>query len=195
MDTLTAFNDFLKCWVNPKEEELGKKISTYILDNKSELVGGLVDSFKEVCRKACAQQENNGADSIKYISYSLLYINFIDRKPLYLIEAFNDKWFFSDSISEHIYEPEWMTSPLYEFYSDAVSECRKYLGQIHPIMVEKMILTVLDKQAGCLMRFAKEAFGSIDLEEIEEFKKLKKNNFMITIGKFRGSYKEIYKRE
>ena len=193
MDTLTAFNDFLKCWVEPRSDELEEKTSAYIRDNKPEIIGGILNSCAEACRSACKQQENSGADSIRYISYSMLYMNFIDRKPLYLIETFNDKWFFSNSISEHMYDPEWMTSLIYEFYDDALSERKKYLGKIHPTMVEKVILTVLDKQAKHMTRLAKETFDNADFGEIEEFNKLRKDGLIITIGKYRGAYKEIYK--
>ncbi|MCL2152486.1 MAG: hypothetical protein FWH57_05930 [Oscillospiraceae bacterium] len=193
MDTLSAFNDFLKNWFEPGSDELEAKISGYIRDNKPDIVSGLLESFAQACQRAYERQEKNSADAISYLSYSMLYINFLARKPLYMIETFNDKWFFSSSVSEHVYDPKWMTSRLYEFYGDALSKRRKYLGRIHPTMIEKAILTVLDRQANLLTRLAKETFESVDLEEIEEFRKLEKDEFKITIGKYRGAYKEIYK--
>jgi len=179
----------------PRSDKLEEKISWHIRDNKSEVVGGLVGSFTEACGKAYEKQERNSADSISYISFSLLYINFINRKPLYLIETFNDKWFFSSSISEHSYDPEWMTSLIYEFHDDALAERRKYLGKIHPTMVEKVILTVLDRQANLLSHLVKDTLGSINLEEIEAFGKLRRERLRITIGKYRGAYSEIYRGE
>jgi len=59
--------------------------------------------------------------------------------------------------------------------------------------VEKIILTTLDRHARLLTQVAKEALKSVDLQEIEEFKNLRKDNLVITLGKYRGSYKEIFK--
>ena len=193
MNTLSALDDYLKRWFQPKNDELEGKISGYIRNNKPGVAGDFFKSFREVCCKAFKQQERNDANSVSYISYSLLYINFLTRKPLYLIEAFDDKWFFSGSICEHFYEPEWMTSLLYEFYDDALLESRKHLGKILSTTVEKIILTALDRHAKQLTRFAREIVNSANLEDIEEFRKMRKEGLIITVGRYRGTFEEIYK--
>ena len=193
MNTLTALDDFVKHWIEPKSDELEERVLRYIKDNKPTIADGFFESFREVCRRALTQQECNGASSVSYISYSLLYINLLARKPPYLIETFDNKWFFSDSICKHAYEPEWMTSLLYEFYDDALLESRKYLGRIHSTTVEKIILTTFDRQAKHLTRLAREIINNADLEGFEEYRKLRKEGLTITVGKYRGTFEEIYK--
>ena len=89
-------------------------------------------------------QENGCAANVSYICYSTVLIDFLRKKPLYIIEVFDEDEFFSNSICEHFYDPIWMTSLLQEFYAQAMDEHMKYGGNIHPTEVEKILLTISD---------------------------------------------------
>jgi len=192
MNEKDALNHYTTKWFAKQMHVFEDNIRAELHSNRSDIMSHFETCFKELCRKIMLSREREKADSACYISYSMLRVNFLIRKPLYLIEVFEENWFFSDPICEHVYEPDWITEPLFAFYESALNEHRKYGGKVNQVEVEKLMLIILSAQERHITDVAKAVLNEPTLRNMKEFQALNIKSFTITAGSYRGAFKILY---
>jgi hypothetical protein len=193
MTKATALNNYTTKWFRPQMENLEESINTCIYDRRDEIEDHFKDGFKGLCSLILQEQETDCFPPISYISYSSIKINFLINRPLYLVEAFDDKGYFSNPICSLEYDPCWFTKLMNDFYEQAWEEGRKYAGQINKADVEKLMLIVLDKHLRTFRDFAQDIFLKAGLGGVPEYAHTKRSNLAIIVGSYRGGFKIIYR--
>jgi len=188
MHKLEAIKTYLTSWVDKESKLLEEKVFAALRTEKTAISNGFMDSLKAICEKTADAQV---ADGISYISYSHICFNFLNKQPLYLIESFNEDWFFSSSISTHTYDPAWLTDMLHEFYDRAQKEHRRYVEKINATEVEKIMLILLDTHTKHLMSFVEGLLRETKLDDIDEYNRLNKDELKITMGNYRGLFRVV----
>jgi len=192
MGKQTELNNFISSWFSPQMLLLESRINDDLLDKRREIDEHFMDNFRDICALACKKQENDTSDAVSYISYSILQINFLTKKPLCLVETFNEDWYFSEPICELYYDPFRLTTPLYELYDEACSESKKYVGAINRADVERLILIALNRQINGFTELAKNALLTKRPSRFASYTSLKRKNLSIIVGKYRGKFKTIF---
>jgi hypothetical protein len=90
---------------------------------------GFVESLQQICGKIKAMQLRNEKDKIGYLTYSMLRTAILDRRPVYLIEAFDKNWFL-DSVECHFrYQPSWAWEGFYQLETELNEKLKLYLDR------------------------------------------------------------------
>ena len=195
MEKIEAFEYYLSTYFEKDIEQLERDILNQLRVNGAEIFKEFVQNLEELFEKVYKIQEVDESKTVSYVSCSLLNINFLTHKPLFMVEAFDENWFLFPSIYEQNYEFEWLSKPMYTFYEKALQEQKKYVGKILPTDVEKFILLTLQRFFKHVMSFLSDMIKSYPIDEIEEFRLLKKENFTLTIGNYRGLFRVLYEEE
>jgi len=190
MKKMEALNHFMR-WLDDEALEFEQRVMSYIQVNQADIIDQFRTSFISVSKEVSNKQTNQRVEEISYVSYSISYINFLTKQPLYLIEVFDKDWFFSHSIHEGVYDPSWLTDRLYKFYDNALKQHKKYVQKINPVEVEKYMLLLLDRQIKHLMRIVQGILNEKDIAGVE----LKTNKLTITIGNYRGLFQTLYEEK
>ena len=195
MNEIESLEHFTSKWLEKETKKLESDILHQLQIEKVEIYESFIQSLQGVFDKVMQEQADGNSQLLSYVSYSLLNINFLSQKPLFTVEAFDENWFLFPSICEQSYEIDWFSKRLYTFYERAIKEQKKYVGKIMPTEAEKFVLLILQRMFKHYMSFLKDMMFKHPLNEMEELNVLKKENFTLTIGNYRGLFRILYEEE
>jgi len=169
-----ALEHFQQNIVNLKSKQKMQKVEEFFLENKDELVKDLVQSFSEICIKIKQMQSSNEKSKIGFITYSLLRTSMKEKRLTYLVEAFDNRWFFDRVECQTEYEANWLLKFLNELETELENERRQYFNMIVKADIEKIklkevgyynqYLALLGRYAASEMLSLKE-YGDIEKDE------------------------------
>lgn len=175
--------------LNLKEEEI-ERISYQMNDNLEDIKYNILNIFDKLFQDINYKQMNENKNTIKYINLSFLKTRLLENKGVFLIEAFDNK-FFLDNIKNNV---ELELNFLYEDYFD--NNFEDELLQKHSFYINKNDLKniKIDISIKYIVVVANIiGFLIDDIVKLESFELInKENNMKFLIGEYRAKSFLIY---
>lgn len=131
MDKQEALLDFEKNAVQQlREQMLAELEKEYQLRGEAHAAAWR-NSFERICLAAADENRRTGrADSVAYITYSLLRTELAAGRPLYLVEVAGKEWFMQPALYEDSCKADWAFRYLEEYEQSLLEASGPYTGQI-----------------------------------------------------------------
>ncbi len=187
-----ALEHFIENYVKMESSAKMQKLKVYYENNKNILLDEFIESFRRICIKIKDMQDKGKKGKIGYITYSLLRTNIMDRKFVYLIEAFNRLWFFDRVECWEEYDVRWAYEFLDGFEAELIEKSKLYLNKIAKPDIERFMLQEIVLYNNMVIEIARDAI--YNASKIEEFSRILKEDIMeIRIGEYKGPSEIIYR--
>lgn len=185
-----ALEDFKKNCVRKKSIKKLLELDTYYENHKEELADSFMKAFKEICIKIKEMQTKKEKGKIGYISYSMLRSEILEKNYTYLIEAFDEKWFFDYKECHGNYYTNWAFKFL-DNLEEELQEARKiYAGYITALDIEKIKLQEGEKYNEYIVKLARYALFNRNLDVFKEIEK--EEEVEISVGEYRDLSEIVY---
>jgi uncharacterized protein YjbI with pentapeptide repeats len=157
-------------------------------------IAEFLESFREICRNIQTMQRHNQKGKIACITYSMLRTAIVNRKPVYLIEAFNKDWYLDFVECQARYRAEWAFGYLQQLETELEAKLKLYLGQINSARLQSYLLQEAAKYHQYVIRLARYAIDQA--VRLPEFQTIARGEqFAVRVGEYLDASAIVYKED
>jgi hypothetical protein len=193
MKRAEAWEHFVTNYAQPAARKKIMALEEYFGQHQEELIAEFLESFREICLKIKAMQSVGAKGKIACITYSMLRTAILDRRPVYLVEAFNKEWFLDPVECQTRYPAGWAFQFLDQLGPELAEQLKSlYLHQIDRTKPERYLLQESEKYHQYVIRLARYAVDQV--AQLPEFQAIEKEaEFAIRVGEYLDESEVVYK--
>ncbi len=187
-----ALEHFIENYVKVKSVEKQKKLDDYYEKNKDELSLEFIESFKQLCHKIKEIHAIGEKGKIAYIVCSMLRTNIICGVYKFVLEAFNEAWYFDKNECQVEYDAGWAFGFLDEFEEELLDNSKFYINKIAKPDIERLKLKEAVFYKERIERLARYAMPKAAMTQ--EFRDIQKENVLeVRVGEYKSLSNLVYK--
>lgn len=177
-------DEFSRAKIMELEQRFRQRLEQFIRE--------FVESFREICTQIRTMQSRNEKGKISYITYSMLRTAILDRRPVYLVEAFDKDWFLDPAECQVRYHPAWAWELLYQLGLELEEKRKLYLNQISQAKLKSFILQETDLYHRYIIRLARYAMDQA--RQLPEFQVIEREpEFEVRVGEYLDLSELVYR--
>lgn len=186
-----AIKHFTENYAKPYFLESKCNLQDYVFNNKDLIQEEFIKAFKNLSKKAKVMQSTGKKGKIKYINISALRTAMITKSSQFIMEAYNNEWYFDSEECTENFNVQGIMEHLYKFLSKMEHEYRKYVQTIQENDLQKKILGVSKSYFWYVLQIAR--YSVEKLINTEEFIGLdKEEEYYILSGEYKDKSEIIY---
>jgi len=168
------------------------KTETLFVYNKTAWIENFTKHLKEICVNIRKSQDEGTLPVIAYLEYTMLYTNFINRRYVAEIFAYNDKSYIDKNqrlIGE--YDISFLFVYFDELWNKLLSERKRYVGKVAARDITAFMMEVLPVFSAYLANIARFAIAGCIEEKM--FDGINKNDvFRVNVGDYMAKTENVY---
>jgi hypothetical protein len=193
MKRAEAWEHFVVNYAQPAANKKIMKLEAYFRQHQEELIAEFLESFRVICLKIKAMQLANEKSKIACITYSMLRTAILDRRPVYLVEAFDKQWFLDPVECQTRYQAGWAFQFLDQLGPELVEQLKSLcLHQIDRTKPERYLLQEAENYHQYVIRLARYAMDQV--AQLPEFQAIEKEaEFAVRVGEYLDASEVVYR--
>jgi hypothetical protein len=193
MKRAEAWEHFVANYAQPTAQKKIMAVEAYFRQHQEDLIAEFLEPFREICLKIKAMQLANEKGKIACITYSMLRTAILDRRPVYLVEAFDKEWFLDPVECQTKYPAGWAFQFLDQLGPELTEQLKSlYLHQIDRTKPERYLLQESEKYHQYVIRLARYAMAQA--AQLPEFQAIEKEaEFAVRVGEYLDGSEVVYR--
>ena len=170
------------------------ELQYYIFTNKDSIRDEFLLAFKNLCKKACEMQSYGEKGKIQYINISALRTAIVTGSSEFIMEAYNNEWFFDSSECTVKFRADSLLNHLDKFLSNLKKQYGKYMNVIQSQDMQRIMLEVSQSYfwyAIQISRYSIEQF----INSVAFLNMGKESEYYILSGEYKDQCQIIYSNQ
>jgi len=194
MNRKEALEHFKEHYLEAKSTEKMEQVTSYYEIHKEELKNNFIDAFRKICIKIKEMQNKGVKGNIGYITYSFKRLDIAERKYVYIIEAFNEEWFYDEVECMEEYDVSWAFGFLDEFEQELQEKSKLYIDKITKADMEKFRLEEIGIYHDEIVKLSRYAMP--EAAKLEDYRDILKHEVIeVRVGEYKGISEVVYKED
>ncbi|MCL1935160.1 MAG: pentapeptide repeat-containing protein [Defluviitaleaceae bacterium] len=186
MTRTEAIKHFKEKYVSKFHTQRITKIKNYIKENQAKIESEIAETFKNLFVSIPETDKE-----VAFINCCILRTSFKNGGSVFLLSAYNNKWFLDKNPVELYYNAPWLWNELHEFQKDITVEAKKYVGKIKKLDIEKIKFEKVKDYQNLILPIFRNSIEKAT--QLEEYKNLKKYHFVsVRMGEYYDNTESIY---
>jgi hypothetical protein len=194
MKRFEAIQHFNENYVLKIRDKKLSELNLFYEANKSDLAKGMIDAFKNVCKKAGKLQQEGIKDNIAQVSFSLLRIRILEKRHSYLVEAYSDLYYLDKTDCTVEYDVTWAYKYLDEFMDELEQMRKLYMNKVLKPDIERIMFKEISFYNDYIVKLARDVIPVA--VKLDEYNALKKEEVVdISVGEYKASGCTVLKED